>query len=172
MGFPLVREMQKKDLKAVLELEHEIFGSPWTIEFFAAELERGDRSIYLLAELDGRVVGYSGAQLIGNEVHLTNMAVSPGERRRGIGSALLVETARRGMELGARWLTLEVRESNLSARSFYRRFGFEEIGLRRGYYTDSGEDAVIMVTGDITSPEYLGLLERMDAEADRERGEG
>lgn len=169
--FPEVRDMRKEDLRAVLDLEHRVFDAPWTMELFVAELERPEKSIYLLAELDGLVLAYSGAQVIGNEVHLTNMAVAPEERRKGIGSALLVATARRGMDLGARWLTLEVREGNADARSFYRGFAFEEIGLRRGYYTDTGEDAVIMVTGDIRSDEYLGLLDRLGARAGGRRGE-
>lgn len=171
MRFPEIREMRKEDLDAVLELEHRVFDLPWTMELFAAEIGRPERSLYLVAEVDGRVLAYSGAQVMGSEVHLTNMAVAPEERRRGIGSALLASSARRGIEMGARWLTLEVREGNAGARSFYREFAFEEVGVRRGYYTTTGEDAVIMVTGDITSPGYLRLLDMMAARACGDRGE-
>lgn len=157
----LIREMLVPDLKAVMGLECRIFDSPWTEELFTQELRRGEFSIYLVAESGGSVLGYIGAQVLGGEVHITNMAVSPPHRRRGLGSALLVSCLQRGAERGARWLTLEVREANLGARAFYRLFGFEEIGLRRGYYADSGEDAVIMATGDIRDPEYLALVERI-----------
>lgn len=158
-----IREMLASDLEEVMGLEYEIFDAPWDEELFMQELRRGEGTIYLVAESGGTVFGYIGAQLLGGEVHVTNMAVAAAHRRRGLGSALLVSCVRRGTARGARWLTLEVRENNSEAREFYRLFGFDEIGMRRGYYADSGEDAVIMATGDIREPGYQALLDKMGA---------
>ncbi len=166
-----IREMLATDLAGVMGLEHQVFESPWTEELFAQELKRGEACIYLVAESGGSVLGYIGAQVLGGEVHVTNMAVAQALRRRGLGSALLVSCVRRGLERGARWLTLEVRETNHEAREFYRQFGFDEIGLRRGYYADSGEDAVIMATGDIRDPGYVALIDRIEAGLRRRDGD-
>jgi len=160
-GNWLIREMRFDDVDAVVELEKRIFSSPWTTELFRYEVENGQKTIYLVAEDDDNLNGYMGAQLYGKEVHVTNMAVQPESRRGGLATALLLECIRRALESGARWLTLEVRRGNDEAQSFYRGFGFEEMGLRHGYYTDSGEDAIIMVTGDIRSEEYSDLFARM-----------
>jgi [ribosomal protein S18]-alanine N-acetyltransferase len=166
----VIREMRAGDLDRVTALEQAVFPSPWTDEMFIHELDKGDRALYLLAERGARLLGYIGAQLFGNEVHITNMAVDEELRRRGLGSALLINMARRGAAGGARWLTLEVRESNSEARLFYRLFGFDEVGIRRGYYVESGEDAVVMVTGDIRHPEFRNNLDRIEASLDFESG--
>jgi ribosomal-protein-alanine N-acetyltransferase len=155
--------MRIADIEGVMAIEREIFTSPWTAKFFLHELQKGNRAIYLVAATVGELLGYMGAQVLGEEIHITNMAVAERYRRRGLGSALLIACVRRGTESGARWLTLEVREGNHQARSFYRLFGFDEIGLRRSYYPDSGEDAVIMVTGDIRTPAFQELIDDMEA---------
>jgi ribosomal-protein-alanine N-acetyltransferase len=117
------------------------------------------------------LLGYIGAQLFKSEIHVTNMAVDTEFRRKGVGSLLLASCMRRGYDAGARWLTLEVREGNEEARQFYRRFGFEEIGLRYGYYEETGENAVIMVTGDIHAPDYRDLIEGIEPEITRPGGD-
>lgn len=163
-GNTTIREMTASDLPGVMALEMEIFESPWTEKLFLQELRMPERTIYLVAERGGEVLGYVGAQVLGSEVHITNMAVAAAYRRRGVGSRIFIACARSGAARGARWLTLEVRESNLEAREFYRRFGFEEIGLRKRYYVESGEDAVIMATGDVNEPGYRELMARLEAE--------
>jgi [ribosomal protein S18]-alanine N-acetyltransferase len=160
-GNWLIREMRFDDVDTVVELEKRIFSSPWSAELFRYEVENSSKTIYLVAEEDGNLTGYMGAQLYGKEVHVTNMAVQPETRRSGLATALLLECIRRALERDARWLTLEVRRGNEEAQCFYRGFGFEEMGLRHAYYTDSGEDAIIMVTGDIRSEEYQDLFARM-----------
>jgi [ribosomal protein S18]-alanine N-acetyltransferase len=160
-GNWLIREMRFDDIDGVVDLEKRIFSSPWSAELFRYEVENSQKTIYLVAEEDGNLTGYMGAQLYGKEVHVTNMAVQPESRRSGLATALLLECIRLALEREARWLTLEVRRGNDEAQSFYRGFGFEEMGLRHGYYTDSGEDAIIMVTGDIRSEEYQDLFARM-----------
>lgn len=158
-----IRQMRSVDIDRVVELENEIFPSPWTGELFRHELRDPEQACYLVAEEGGALTGYIGAQLLDAEVHVTNMAVAPGARRQGLGSALLLECIRRGMARGARWLTLEVRVGNEEARAFYRKFGFGELGIRRSYYADSGEDAVIMATGDIRTDGFAALLAEIKA---------
>lgn len=160
-----ITDMSTKDLGLVLALEREIFPSPWTADFFKHELSSHE-TFYLVARVGTEPVGYMGAHILGHEVHVTNLAVAPAWRRRGIGSAMLLESVSRGLRMGSRWLTLEVREGNMKALEFYRKFGFRELGLRRGYYPDTGEHAVIMATGDITEPAYRETLERISAELD------
>lgn len=171
-GDVVIREMLVADLDRVMALEHDVFDTPWTVDLFIHELKRAERTVYLVAESGGRVLGYIGAQVLGSEVHITNMAVDAAKRRRGLGSSLLIACLRRGTERGARWLTLEVRQNNQEARAFYRIFGFDEIGLRRGYYADSGEDALIMVTGDISAPEYREFIDGIEATIYGGKGEG
>ena len=160
-GACIIREMSFGDVDRVVALEKRIFSSPWSAELFRYEVGNSDRTIYLVAEDNAHLIGYIGAQVFGKEVHVTNMAVEPESRRAGFASALLLECVRIGLERGARWLTLEVRSGNKEARLFYLEFGFEELGLRHRYYTDTGEDAIIMATGDIRTQEYADLLARL-----------
>jgi [ribosomal protein S18]-alanine N-acetyltransferase len=164
----VIREMRSGDLDRVIALEQAVFPSPWTDDMFIHELNKGARALYLVAERGAKLLGYIGAQLFGNEIHVTNMAVDRELRRQGLGSALLINMVRRGDAGGARWLTLEVREGNREARLFYRLFSFDEVGIRRGYYVDSGEDAVIMVTGDIRHPDFRNNLDSIEASLDFE----
>jgi ribosomal-protein-alanine N-acetyltransferase len=167
---PSVREMETGDLEAVLAIEVRVFPSPWTGEIFSAELEQPE-SIYLVVEEPGGTVGYAGARMFGQEVHITNMAVAPERRGRGLAAALMLECVRRGIEQGGRYLTLEVRQGNAGALEFYRKFGFAELGLRRGYYHETGEDAVIMATGDLHADSYRALFSELRRRFEREGGE-
>jgi ribosomal-protein-alanine N-acetyltransferase len=160
----VIRGMSPLDLDAVLALEREIFPTPWTQEIFEYEMRRKEQALYLVAEVRGKTVGYLGAQMLDDEIHLTNMAIAPGLRRRGLGTALLLECLHRGIDKRARWMTLEVRENNREARVFYRRFGFRDMGLRKGYYIDSGEDAVIMASRDLQGSYLQELVAGIEAE--------
>ena len=171
-GEFLIRDMRSEDIDRVVELEKEIFDSPWNAELFRHELRNFDRTIYLVAEKNGRVQAYMGAQVLDAEIHVTNMAVEPSARRAGLGSALLLECISRSLDRGARWLTLEVRRGNDEALEFYRTFGFEELGLRHGYYTDTGEDAIIMATGDIRSQDFAATIADISSRQDQRLGGG
>jgi ribosomal-protein-alanine N-acetyltransferase len=115
-----IRSMGFADLDTVVTLEKRIFSSPWSADLFRYELGHDDRTIYLVLEECDRVVGYIGSQVLDQEIHVTNMAVEPEARRRGLGSALLLECVRLGLGRGARWVTLEVRLGNDEALDFYR----------------------------------------------------
>jgi ribosomal-protein-alanine N-acetyltransferase len=105
-----------------------------------------------VAEFSGQVVGYAGLWVIFDEGHITRIVVDPKFRRKGIGKSLVIALMEIGRKRGCKSFTLEVRSSNIEARNLYGGLGFEEVGLRRGYYEIEGEDAVIMWHNP---PEYI-----------------
>jgi ribosomal-protein-alanine N-acetyltransferase len=141
---------QERDLDAVLAIEAESFTSPWTREMYLAELRNVGVSFCYLARDEARhAVGFCSFWRIVDELHINNLAVLPTYRRRGIGSTLLIYVLQEGARLGARSATLEVRRSNEDARRLYERFGFAASGVRRAYYTNPVEDAVVMWRADL-----------------------
>ncbi|MBX5465755.1 MAG: ribosomal protein S18-alanine N-acetyltransferase [Clostridia bacterium] len=143
------REMRLEDLPEVLAIERVSFPTPWSRQSFINELTDNGYAHYVVALRDGRVVGYSGMWLILDEAHITNIAVHPELRGRGAGDLLLSEMERRARERGINRMTLEVRPSNAPARRLYLRHGFVERGIRKGYYADTQEDAIIMWKEDL-----------------------
>ncbi len=107
------------------------------------------------------IKGFAGLWIMADEAHITNIAVRGIHRRQGIGELLLILVIALVMELNARIITLEVRASNTAAQNLYHKYGFAQVGLRRGYYTDNGEDAVIMSTENITSAPFQAQLQRL-----------
>ena len=142
------RKMLPTDAAAVEKVERACFSMPWSRESFWEEASQ-EAAYYLLAIEDGHVVGYVGVWLLGEEGHITNVAVAPEARRRGVGAALLLALMRLAAERGARSMTLEVRPSNEAALALYRKFGFRSVGRRPHYYTDNDEDAEILWNTDI-----------------------
>ncbi|MHB9090322.1 MAG: ribosomal protein S18-alanine N-acetyltransferase [Chloroflexota bacterium] len=102
----------------------------------------------------GELIGYAGMWLMVDEAHITTIAVRPEYRGKGFGELLMIGMFERAMEVGARWVTLEVRVSNNVAQNLYRKYTFHAEGLRKGYYSDNNEDAVIMWSEDIRQPEF------------------
>lgn len=139
-----VRTMQPGDVDAVAAIEAISFSMPWSRESFAQELEENDLAHYLVVEADGKVVGYAGMWIILDEAHVTNIAMLPEYRGLGLGEKLVSTLMEQARSLGAVCMTLEVRKSNAGAQRFYGRLGFIPRGLRRQYYTDTQEDAIIM----------------------------
>jgi ribosomal-protein-alanine N-acetyltransferase len=107
------------------------------------------------------ILGFAGLWLMAGEAHITNIAVRESYRRRGMGELLLIALIDLALELGAHLMTLEVRASNTTAQSLYAKYGFIEVGLRRGYYTDNREDGVLMTIEDITSAPVRANLQRL-----------
>jgi ribosomal-protein-alanine N-acetyltransferase len=129
----------------VLAVEEASFSNPWTREMYVAELEnRGVSFCFLARDGGGQVVGFCSFWRVLDELHINNLAVLPDLRREGVGSALLTRVLHEGAALGAQRATLEVRRSNDAARMLYERFGFSIAGVRRGYYTNPIEDALIL----------------------------
>lgn len=139
-----IEPMNPEDVGAVAEIERSSFPTPWSERAFLTELRENAYAEYIVARRGGAVVGYAGMWLIFDEAHITNVAVHPRFRGRGFGHGLLSELERRARRRGIQRMTLEVRPSNTEAQVLYRKHGFEAVGVRRGYYSDTGEDAIIM----------------------------
>ncbi|MGG1291829.1 ribosomal protein S18-alanine N-acetyltransferase [Bacillus smithii] len=138
------RFMRIEDIDEVMEVEHSSFTLPWTKESFYYELEQNHFAHYLVVVVNDKVAGYCGSWIILDEAHVTNIAVLPQYRGRGFGEALLRKMMELARGLGAKTMTLEVRVSNMPAQSLYKKLGFQKGGIRKGYYTDNQEDALIM----------------------------
>jgi len=150
--------MTGEDLDRVMCIENESFPHPWTRPMFEHDLSRGDR-VWIVAQVDDALCGYAGALWHADEAHVMNIAVAPEFRSKGVGtillSTLLSEMVRRGVHRA----TLEVREHNSAALALYESAGFRAVGARPGYYSETGEDAVIMWTDDLGAPGASARLE-------------
>mgnify|MGYP001059456940 CR=1 FL=1 len=145
MGRIEIRQMTERDLDEVMEIERKSFPSPWSRRLFERELLLPYAHVFVAREIPPhRVGGYLCFWLVERETHILNLAVHPDRRRRGIGSLLIRYGLDYSWEKGAREISLEVRRSNYKAISLYRSFHFQPQGIRPRYYSDSGEDAVIM----------------------------
>jgi ribosomal-protein-alanine N-acetyltransferase len=145
--FPVVIEdMRLEDISAVQLVENASFPIPWPANAFRHELTQNKNAHYLVAKEGDHIVGYAGLWLSLDEAHITTFAVLPEYRRRKIGERMLLSIFERAERLGAEWLTLEVRASNLPAQRLYEKYGFRPAGIRRRYYSDNNEDAIIMWT--------------------------
>jgi ribosomal-protein-alanine N-acetyltransferase len=131
------------DLDQVMAIERASFPFPWSTRFFLEEL-RVECARSLVVEIGTRVVGYVLFWLLPDEIDVHNVAVHSEFRRRGIGRVLLQQVVEQGRERQLSQVTLEVRESNIPAQMLYRSMGFTHTGVRKGYYADNGEDALIM----------------------------
>jgi ribosomal-protein-alanine N-acetyltransferase len=141
-----VVDMTMDDIPAVHEVERLSFPVPWPANAFRHELTQNRNARYVVARSDGRIVGYAGLWLMVDEAHITTFAVHPEHRRRKIGERMLQRVFDIAEDIGAEWLTLEVRVSNLAAQKLYEKYGFRRAGIRRRYYSDNNEDALIMWT--------------------------
>lgn len=139
-----LQEMKLEDIDRILEIEELSFLTPWSRESFEAELERNDLAKYVVAKVDGKVEGYGGIWIVVDEGHITNIAVHPDFRGRKLGERITQELLKIAEKNNAGSVTLEVRSSNETAKNLYKKLGFAESGIRKGYYADSGEDAIIM----------------------------
>jgi [ribosomal protein S18]-alanine N-acetyltransferase len=144
--------MRIEDLVVVHAIERASFAAPWPANAYRSELETNRLAHYLVARADDEIVGYGGMWLMVDEAHITTFAIHPSWRRRRIGERLLLSFLDLAIDRRAREATLEVRLSNLPARRLYEKYGFKPVGLRPRYYSDDGEDALIMTTEALTGP--------------------
>lgn len=141
--------MTMDHLPGVMDVERQSFTAPWSEDAFIFELLHNKVAHYLVAMVGNQVVGYGGMWVLVDEAHVTNIAVLPQWRRQGIAQALLNNLIDMAKAHGADKMTLEVRKSNWGARRLYERLGFEALGCRRNYYSETHEDAVIMWKYDL-----------------------
>ena len=145
----MLSSMTVADLDQVGVIERSSFPTPWSKRSFHSELTQNIYAEYIVARRRSRVVGYAGMWVVLDEGHITNIAVHPTFRGQGIGDRLLRELTERAIQRGATRMTLEVRPTNLVAQTLYARHGFVQRGIRRGYYSDTHEDALIMWKDDL-----------------------
>jgi [ribosomal protein S18]-alanine N-acetyltransferase len=158
----IVRRMTLEDLDAVVAIEAATFAMPWSRDSFYQELTRNVAARYLVAEVDGVVIGYAGAWIILDESHITNIAILEAYRGHGYGRKLTEGLMQYLSNLGAAYATLEVRRSNERAQNLYKSIGYVGVGWRKRYYEDNQEDALLMVCEhmppadpDFTEPETV-----------------
>jgi len=147
----LILPMTPGDVDEIVEIEKLSFSTPWSRSALLGELRYPRQAVYLVARVNGRIVGYVGMWAVADEGHITNIAVHPEYRGQGIGTRLLSFPIAVAQSRGINGLTLEVRQSNVGARRLYERMGFVASGIRPGYYSDNNEDAVIMWRREQTS---------------------
>jgi ribosomal-protein-alanine N-acetyltransferase len=165
--------MRSSDVRQVMPIEKASFPAPWPASAYRYELNKNDLSNYLVLRTQGdagagaRVVAYGGFWLIVDEGHISTLAVDPAWRGRSLGEWMLVILVETAILRGAGEVTLEVRASNHVAQALYRKYGFVQVGLRRGYYHDNHEDALIMTTPRVDDrafqQRYQALVEALHA---------
>ncbi|HYN70624.1 MAG TPA: ribosomal protein S18-alanine N-acetyltransferase [Candidatus Eisenbacteria bacterium] len=165
-----VAPMTLGDLPAVHRIEHASFSSPWPDDAYRSELQTNRLASYLVVRAAAEIVAFGGIWLMVDEAHITTFAVDPAWRRQGIGERLLLALLDVALARRAREATLEVRLSNVAARRLYEKYGFRPVGLRPSYYTDDGEDALIMTTEVLDAPamrtRLAGLRAALDGSGD------
>lgn len=144
MNTVYIREMYPDDISEIVSIERLSFSTPWSETSFRSEIY-SRYSVTRVAELNGVIVGYICVKHVADECHLLDLAVHPDYRRRGIARALLDDVIQELRIEGCRFFYLEVRSSNYAARKLYEKFGFNMVGVRKGYYVNPAEDAVIMM---------------------------
>jgi ribosomal-protein-alanine N-acetyltransferase len=156
--------MSLEDLPEVHRIERASFSAPWPDDAYRSELRANRLASYLVARAGEAVVAFGGIWLMVDEAHVTTFAVDPGWRRQGVGERLLLALLDVAIARHAREATLEVRLSNLPARRLYEKFGFRPVGLRPRYYSDNGEDALIMTTEPLDGPAMAARLAKRRTE--------
>ena len=160
-----IRKMCEKDIDQIMKIESVSFGDFfWTTDSFKTEVEN-NLGNYFVAENENKcVIGYCGFWLILDEAHITTLAVHPDYRKHSIGEKLLQKMIETGYEKNVKWFTLEVRASNIAAQNLYYKYNFKSFGLRRKYYQDNEEDAMVMWTENIWDFSFKEFFENLKNE--------
>ena len=153
-----IAPMAPADIPAVTRIERSSFSTVWPSDAFYNELNTNKLAHYFVGRVGGEIVAYGGIWVILEDSHVTTLAVDPQHRRCGFGERLLLRLIDEALERGAAWMTLEVRESNEVAQKLYRKYGFTTVTMRRGYYSDDNESALVMWAGNLKSDLYRNRL--------------
>ncbi len=164
----LIEPMTHGDLAAVLRIEDLSFSTSWPVNAFANEIRDNKLAHYFIGRIGAQVVAYGGIWVILEDSHVTTIAVHPDYRRLKLGEEMLLKLLEEAIARGASWITLEVRESNDAAQKLYRKYGFTTVSTRRGYYSDNGENALVMWAGNLKGELYGARLRALRAALDAE----
>ena len=164
----LIEPMAQADLTAVLHIETLSFTTAWPPNAFSNEIRDNKLAHYFTGRLGDRIVAYGGIWVILEDSHITTIAVHPEQRGLKLGEEMLLKLLDEAITQGASWITLEVRESNDAAQRLYRKYGFTTVSTRRGYYSDNGENALVMWAGNLKGELYAARLRVLRAALDAE----
>jgi [ribosomal protein S18]-alanine N-acetyltransferase len=139
-----IRLAERRDIGALLEIERDQFPEPWTRGMLLDELDQPDTRRYTVAVDEGRVLGYMGVMFAPDELHITTLGVRPGDEGRGVATSLMDDAWDDARGRGVLRATLEVAVSNVRAQRLYYRYGFKPVGVRKNYYQQTGEDALVL----------------------------
>ena len=155
--------MRRAHIRKIMPIEQQVYPRPWTPQVFLEELEqaRVGKRHYLVGTIGDELVGYGGLLYVENDAHVTNIAVDPMWRSRGIATELLLDLAWEANRRGCEAMTLEVRHSNVAAQQLYRRFGFVPAGVRKKYY-ENRDDAIVMWCAGVQEPEFAERLRKIE----------
>ncbi|RIK11361.1 MAG: ribosomal-protein-alanine N-acetyltransferase [Acidobacteria bacterium] len=159
-----IEPMLRTHLDRVIEIECACFPRPWSKSLFLSELAMPATRAYFVANLGSEIVGFGGMMMAGDECHITNISVDPLWQGRGIAKHIVLAVIDEAITRGARSITLEVREGNVAGQRLYERFGFEAVGVRKNYYVETREDALVMWVRKVNRPAYRELLETIRSE--------
>ena len=158
VGAIRILPMRKRHLREVLRIEEAAYPRPWSNALFVGELAQRQSRRYMVATVGPLLVGYAGLMIVGDDGHINTLTVDPVWHSRHVGALLLLDLALAAPPLGVSHLTLEVRVGNAPALALYRRFGFMPLGIRKNYYSETGEDAIVMWAREIDGPAYAERL--------------
>jgi len=155
--------MRRAHIRKIMPIEQQVYPRPWTAQVFVEELEqaRVGKRHYLVGTIGDELVGYGGLLYVENDAHVTNIAVHPMWRSRGIATELLLGLAWEANRRGCEAMTLEVRHTNVAAQQLYRRFGFVPAGVRKKYY-ENRDDAIVMWCAGVQEPEFADRLRKIE----------
>lgn len=156
-----IEEMRLEDISAVTRIELLSFSTQWPHDAFANELRNNKLAHYFVGKIDERVVAYGGIWVILEDSHITTIAVDPDARGHRFGERMLLHLLIRAIDLGATWMTLEVRESNEAAQALYRKYGFTTVTTRKAYYSDNNESALVMWAGNLQGEIYRARIDAL-----------
>lgn len=144
MNNILIRQMKDTDIDDVMVIERASYTSPWQAKVLVRELHKNDYAHYFVLIYEGKIVGYAGLWVVIDDAQVTTIAIDPNYRRRGFGDKLFHYLIHYAMSKGVKRFSLEVRVSNIAAQKLYRKYGLVPGGIRKKYYEDNQEDALIM----------------------------
>jgi [ribosomal protein S18]-alanine N-acetyltransferase len=153
-----ISPMRNDDIPRVLYVESLCFTTPWPRNAFHNELNDNKLAHYFVGRFEDQIIAYGGLWVVLEDAHITTVAVLPEHQRKRFGEQMLVRLIEESIMRGARWITLEVRESNEAAQNLYKKYGFTVVSTRRGYYSDNDENALVMWAGNLKSDIYQNRL--------------
>jgi len=154
--------MRRKHVREVLIIERLVYPRPWSAALFFSEISQRTSRYYLVGYSDHHLVGYGGLMCQQDEGHITTLAVHPETQHQHVGSRIMLALVAEARTRGMAALALEVRVANWPAQRLYSWFGFRPVGVRKNYYTETGEDALVMWVDDIQEDAYAKRLERIE----------